>query len=113
MSEKRNPVFGERRASFSRRVDDSVARSEFHEFQEETRRYRCEQGKTLKSIHTALFAKNEDNEHGQAGLMTTAKNIDHHITAVCNIAKWLKHAFLAASAIIVAGIGAAKALGIM
>lgn len=111
MSEKRNPVFGDRRASFSRRTDDSVARSEFHEFQEETRRYRCEQGKTLKSIHTALFAKNEDNEHGQAGLMTTAKNIDQHITAICNIAKW---AWRAAVAILAVGTPMAamgKALG--
>lgn len=113
MSEKRNPAFGERRAAFSRRNDDAVARSEFHEFQAETRSYRCEQGKKINSIHTALFARDDNNEHGQAGLMITAKNIDHHITAVCNIAKWLRHAILAASAIIVAGIGAAKALGIM
>lgn len=68
--------------------DDRVTRREWTEAQAEAKTYRCDQKKKLDGIHTALFAKDDKNEHGQVGLMVTARNIDNHITVICNIVKW-------------------------
>ena len=95
----------------SRRSDDTVTRLEFADFQTETKRYRCEQGKKLDSIHTALFARDEDNEHNQPGLMHTARNIDQHITSICTISRWTYRAVLAFVAVAAPTAALGKALG--
>jgi len=86
---------------------EGITRQEFNEFREVSDKYRCEQKKKLDNIHTALFAKDDQNEHGQVGLMVTASKIDKHITVVCNIFKW----GLAGVTSLIPLIGAAKALG--
>lgn len=39
-------------------------------------------------VNTALFAKDDNNEFGCAGVMTVMQKIDHHIDAMCNFASW-------------------------
>jgi len=67
--------------------------------------------KKQDSIHTAIFAKTEDNEHGQVGLMVTAKNIDTHILAFCRIAKWSWRSFLALLSVATAALALGKTAG--
>lgn len=102
---------GERRTQQNRRNDDMITRTEFVDFQEETRKYRCDQNKKLDGIHTALFAPDEQNENRQQGLMVTARNIDNHITAVCNIARWIYRSTLAVVAVGAPSLAIAKAMG--
>tara|TARA_R110000868_G_scaffold75900_2_gene218643 strand:- start:1584 stop:1901 length:318 start_codon:yes stop_codon:yes gene_type:complete len=40
----------------------------------------------IEDIKVALFAKDTNNKFGQVGLQVTAKNIDNHISVVCNLA---------------------------
>tara|TARA_R110000868_G_C10592522_1_gene739724 strand:+ start:93 stop:377 length:285 start_codon:yes stop_codon:yes gene_type:complete len=70
--------------------DDERAdlQTELRDFKECTKRYRIQVLSELKTINTALFAKDSDNEHEQVGLMVTARNIDKHITVTCNFARW-------------------------
>lgn len=67
--------------------------------------------KKQDSIHTAIFAKTEDNEHGQVGLMVTAKNIDTHILAFCRIAKWSWRSLLALLSVATATLALGKTAG--
>ena len=63
-------------------------REELQDFKECTKRYRIQVLGELKTINTALFAKDSDNEHDQPGLMVTAKRINNHITVTGNIIRW-------------------------
>jgi hypothetical protein len=46
------------------------------------------QDRLLAKFDTAIFSPNEDNEFGQAGLMTNAREVNKHISVMCNLAKW-------------------------
>lgn len=63
-------------------------------------------------VHTALFAKNSDNEFGTPGLVVMVQQVVNHTRVVCNIArffKWLAVATLAAGVSAVAFLGDVKA----
>lgn len=93
----------EKRQASNRRRDDTVTRYEFNAFQQESRRFRCEQGKKVDSIHRALFAEDSDNEHKQPGLMHTARRIEQHISAVCNMVKWARNTVIFVAGLVAAG----------
>ena len=111
----------------SRRADDSVSKAELGEFVAHIdRRLGVQdeilvqqntilegQNDTLKSINQALFAKDSENPNGQPGLMTTARNIDSHITTVCRIGRWLRNTILSLAGLIVTVVAAARALGVL
>ena len=62
--------------------------TELRDFKECTTRYRIQVLGELKTINTALFAKDSSNENEQIGLMTMAKRIENHITVTCNFVRW-------------------------
>ena len=67
--------------------------------------------KKQDSIHTAIFAKTEDNEHGQVGLMVTANRLNSLMTAFCSITKWSVRSFLALLSIATAALALGKTAG--
>ena len=63
----------------------------------------------VDDINLALFAKDEDNKFEQRGLMTTARNVDKHITVMCSLAQWGWKLILGALGL----LGALKAAGML
>jgi hypothetical protein len=105
-------------AGTERRISGPIGRSEFDKFVSCTLKSREENAARfdrhetiLNKLHVAMFAKDDDNENGQPGLMVTAKNIDNHITAVCSIANALKLAVIGICGILIPLAGVAKAFG--
>ncbi len=68
---------------------DNITRGEFANFTRKLDDRLENQDVMLDKFNTALFAEDEKNVNHQPGLMHTARNIDQHITSVCNIAKWV------------------------
>jgi hypothetical protein len=69
--------------------------------------------KILNRLSDAIFAKDSHNENGQPGLMVTARNIDNHITAICNIARFIKWLVLGICGLALPVLGVLNALGIL
>lgn len=61
--------------------------------------------RTIYEMHTALFAKDDNNEFGITGLVVNMQNMVKHQEVLCNIAKFFK--WLAVAAVSVATGGAA------
>lgn len=95
----------------SRSPDGPICRGEFDRFVDKTIEYRDKAEGILTRLETALFAPDSGNANGQPGLMVTARNIDQHITAVCNITKWAYRTVLAVVAVGAPAIAIAKAMG--
>lgn len=113
-------------AGDERRKDPHIGREEFSNYVNCTTSYRMANNDRLDGIdqkistlgdkfdglHTALFAQDSNNEHGQPGLMHTARRIENHIDAVCNIAKWVRNGIIAMATTLAAVGGAGKAFGL-
>lgn len=65
----------------------------------------------LEKMDVALFAPDADNEHGQPGLMHTARRLNAHLDVMCNIAKAAKHIAVATVSGLVALGSVGKAFG--
>jgi len=69
----------------------------------------------VDDINLALFAPDEKNKFEQQGLMTTARNVDKHITVMCNFAHGIWKAGKIIGSIlggIVLVVTVAKAIGV-
>lgn len=97
--------------SAAKTAEDTITRDEFENFTKCSLEYREQSSKKINSIHTALFAETADNEHGQPGLMHTARRIEQHIDYVCTVAKWVRAAVIAVATTVTALVGAAHAIG--
>lgn len=64
-----------------------VTRSEFEEFRAESKDYRCQQAKKLDSIHTAVFAKDDNNEFGMIGIQVIMQKFNQHLDMLCSFAR--------------------------
>ncbi|CAB4145068.1 hypothetical protein UFOVP891_33 [uncultured Caudovirales phage] len=102
-----------------RRSGQLVTRDEFSQYadaaqkQRDSINARLDEGDVkINKISTALFATDENNCNGQAGLMVTARNIDNHIKTVCKIGHWAVKSIIGGCGLIAAVVAAAHALGI-
>jgi hypothetical protein len=57
---------------------------------------------TTNAIHTALFAKDDNNVYGMPGLMTNMQKVVTHTEVVCNIAKFAKRLAIGLVAVLIA-----------
>lgn len=103
-----------------RRKNENISRLEFDNFVGCTTQYRVannarldRQEAKLDQVHLALFAKDDDNENGQRGLMHTAQRIEQHIDTVCKLARWARNSIVAIAGLIAAVGAAAKAVGVL
>lgn len=91
--------------------DAPVTRAEFGAHRKSACEWRKDIGEKINNIESALFSKDDKNEHGQVGLMVIARKLDQHIDAVCNIAKWIRNSVIAVCTMLAAIGGAGKAFG--
>ena len=114
MTEGQHPSVGtvaQERRTRVRCPADSITRGEFANFTRKLDERLGNQDALLGKFNTAMFAQDAGNENGQPGLMVTARNIDQHITAVCNIAKWTWKSLAALIAVGAPMAAMGKALG--
>jgi hypothetical protein len=55
--------------------------------------------RTTNEIHTALFAKNDDNDLGITGLVVSMQRVVNHSEVVCNFAKFAKRLVVGAGSL--------------
>lgn len=67
--------------------------------------------RTTNEVHTALFAKNDNNEFGITGLVTNMQSVVKHIEVVCSIAKFLKWSVVGTGSLAAAAVPFGKIFG--
>lgn len=67
--------------------------------------------RTLNEVHTALFARDDDNDLGITGLVPSMQRVMQHVNVTCGIAKFLKWSVISAGAIAAALIPISQILG--
>jgi hypothetical protein len=67
--------------------------------------------RTTNAIHTALFARSDDNEFGMTGLMTNMQTVLKHTEVVCNFAKFAKWSIVGLGGLAAAVLPVGKLLG--
>ena len=68
---------------------------------------------TINEMHTALFAKDDDNEFGVAGLMVNMQKIVKHTEVTCNIARFLKWSTVSVLGVVVPILAGLHYLGLL
>lgn len=71
--------------------------------------------KMTRRLDVAMFATDENNEHGTVGMMTMMQTVYKHVQVMCNIARgiWIAFKWLGAAAGVLASVAAAaKAVGL-
>jgi hypothetical protein len=70
-----------------------------------------DQDGVLKSIHGALFDKDDTGQHKHIGLIVMFEEINNHMKVVCNFARWFKWAVVSLGTIAGGYLAISKAMG--
>lgn len=98
----------------NRRTIDAKFEAFMVESMEDRKRIRAEladNSRATNEMHTALFAKDDNNDLGITGLVVGMQTVLKHVEVVCNIARFLKWAVVGTGGIAAAAVPFGKIFG--